>query len=99
MAERARLQGEVEKVRAEMEALREKCRKTDAENVQLIERIGNMEHQQVCVLACVLGCVCVCVLVCMFYLFTVYLRGTRLIHRLDYRERVFTSQHNGDNVT
>ena len=67
MAERARLQGEVEKVRAEMEALREKCRKTDAENVQLIERIGNMEHQQVCVLACVLGCVCVCVLVCMYW--------------------------------
>ena len=64
MAERARLQGEVEKVRAEMEALREKCRKTDAENVQLIERIGNMEHQQVCVLVCVLECVCMCVFWC-----------------------------------
>ena len=48
MTDRARLQGEVEKMRAEMEQLREKCRQTDAENVQLIERIGNIEHQQVC---------------------------------------------------
>ena len=64
MTDRARLQGEVEKMRAEMEQLREKCRQTDAENVQLIERIGNIEHQQVCMWVWVGACQCVAVNMC-----------------------------------
>ncbi|XP_025079864.1 coiled-coil domain-containing protein 150-like [Pomacea canaliculata] len=46
VAERSRLQGELEKCHAEMGMLQVKCRQLDAENIQLMERISGLEHKQ-----------------------------------------------------
>ncbi|KAL8622666.1 hypothetical protein ACOMHN_009300 [Nucella lapillus] len=46
MSERTRLQGELEQMGSEVERLRAKWRQTETENMQLMERIGSFEQQQ-----------------------------------------------------
>lgn len=47
MAECNRLKAEVERYQHELESVCGNCHKLEADNAQLLERIGSFEHQQV----------------------------------------------------